>query len=87
MAGWLSRLVEGFWSLVPGTHEAVLEERRAGALLNKELHKPPGQRDEERVHRLRVDYRTRQLQNLQVRPLANPAAAAAAAAAAGMAAS
>ena len=77
MAGWLSRLVAGFMPVVPGTHEAVLEERRAGALLNKELAKPPGERDEERVHRLRVDYRRRQLRNLQVRPLANPPAAAA----------
>ena len=66
MAGWLSRLVEGFWSLVPGTHEAVLEEQRVGAKLGTELAKPPGERDEERVRALRMDYRRRQLQNQQV---------------------
>ena len=38
----------------------------AGALLNKELDKPAGQRDEELVWKLRIDYRTIKLKNTQV---------------------
>lgn len=66
---WLAGLVSSVWSgpPAPGTHEAGLEERRAGALLSKELRKPAGQRDEELVHALRVKYRSIQLRNLQVR--------------------
>ena len=37
-----------------------------GALLDKELDKPAGQRDEELVWKLRIDYRTIQLKNAQV---------------------
>lgn len=68
--GWLSGLVSGlsWWpEAAPGTHQARLEEQRLGALLEKEKRKPPGQRDAELEHALRVDYRRRQLQNLQVR--------------------
>lgn len=68
--GWLYELVSGLFSgpPAPGTHEARLEEQRVGALLAKEQRKPVGQRDEELVRELRMDYRRRQLQNLQVRP-------------------
>jgi hypothetical protein len=57
-----------------------LEERRVGALLDQELRKRPGQRDEELVHTLRVKYCTMQLRNVQVWGCATgrgPAAAAA----------
>ncbi len=66
---WLAGLLSGLWPRLPprpGSHEAYLEEVRAGALLNKELRKPEGQRDEELVHRLRVEYRSLQLKNVQV---------------------
>ena len=80
MAGpspWFQRLVDlvsGLWSgpPAPGSHEAVLEEQRAGAVLEKESAKPPGERDEELLHTLRVSYRRCQLQNLQVRSAAAP---------------
>ncbi|KAL4447526.1 hypothetical protein ABPG75_004745 [Micractinium tetrahymenae] len=67
--GWLGGLVSGLVSSppAPGTHEATLEELRVGALLNKEALKPAEQRDEERVHKLRVEYRQRQLANTQAR--------------------
>lgn len=66
---WLSGLVSGLWSRppAPGSREAFLELQLAGALLSKELLKPPGQRDEEQVHTLLVDYRRRELEHLQVR--------------------
>ena len=69
---WFSRLagiVAGALSLppAPGSHEALLEENRAGARLDKENRKPAGQRDDELVHNLRVEYRSIQLRNLQVR--------------------
>ena len=74
MAGsttWLKWLAGLFSSLkpapAPGTHESYLEELRVGGLLDKERRKPPGQRDEELVHALRVDYHRRQLKNRQVR--------------------
>ena len=76
-----SGLLSGLWPRLPpapGTHEAHLEQTRLGALLDQELRKPAGQRDEELVHKLRVDYRTLQLQNAQV---GGPPAASAAAAA------
>lgn len=65
---WLSGVARssGWWGPVPGTHQSRLEAMRLGALLAKEQNKPPGQRDEERVHRLRVQYRERQLWNAQV---------------------
>ena len=76
---WLS----GLWARLrppppPGSHEAFLQELRLSALLDKELHKPAGQRDEELVHKLRVERYTLGLENSQV-----GAAAAAAAPAAG----
>jgi hypothetical protein len=49
-----------------GSHEACLEEERLGALLSKELRKPPAQQDAELMHTLRVKYRKKQLANLQV---------------------
>ncbi|PSC73258.1 f-box and wd40 domain [Micractinium conductrix] len=74
MAGsttWLKWLAGLFSSLkpapAPGTHESYLEELRVGGLLDKERRKPPGQRDEELVHALRVDYRRRQLKNRQAK--------------------
>ena len=57
-AEWLSGLVSGLWPRLapsPGTHEAQVEELRVSALLDKELRKPVGQRDEELVHKLRVE--------------------------------
>ena len=66
---WLSGLLSGLWPRLPpepGSHEAFLEETRAGARLNKELCKPAGQRDEELVHKLRVEFRTLALANAQV---------------------
>ena len=64
----LARLLSGIQAFtpVPGTHDAILEEYRVGALLNKELTKPDEHRDEELVHTLRVEYRRRQLENAQV---------------------
>ena len=66
---WLSGLLSGLWPRVPprpGSHEARLEEMRASALLNKELRKPAGQRDEELVHKLRVERNKLGLENAQV---------------------
>ena len=62
--GWLAKVL-GIWdgSPFPGTHASVLEELRLGALFEKERRKPPGQRDEELVHALTVQYRKRQLLN------------------------
>ena len=70
-SAWLEWLVglfnpSGWWGPAPGTHESHLEEQRLGALLVKEQVKPPGQQDEELVHRLQVQYRQRQLWNSQV---------------------
>lgn len=70
--GWLSGLLSGIlanemFAPAPGTHEALLEETRLSALLNKELRKPPGQGDAELVHTLRVAYRKCQLKNLQAK--------------------
>ncbi|PSC69258.1 expressed protein isoform A [Micractinium conductrix] len=69
-SAWLEWLVglfnpSGWWGPAPGTHESHLEEQRLGALLVKEQVKPPGQQDEELVHRLQVQYRQRQLWNSQ----------------------
>ncbi len=77
---WLYGLVSGLWSPlpVPGSHEAGLEEHRVGARLDRERRKPPGQRDEELIHTLRLDYRRRQLANLEVRSGGGRAAVAAA---------
>ena len=66
---WLNGLVTAVLGPAvpaPGTHEARLEEMRVGALLTNEACKPAGQRDEELVHRLKVDYRQRQLANARV---------------------
>lgn len=76
---WLPGVVSGLiWGpeAAPGTHQAGLEQKRVGALLEKEKRKPPGQGDEELIHALRVDYRRRQLLNLQVRRRCRRAAAA-----------
>ena len=66
---WLSGLLSGLWPrlpLPPGSHEACLEEMRVSALLDKERRKPAGQRDEELVHKLRVERYTLGLANAQV---------------------
>ena len=55
---WLSGLLSSLRPRLPpapGSHEARLEELRLSALLDKELRKPAGQRDEELVRRLRMD--------------------------------
>lgn len=67
-SGWLAGLVSGLWAPTPGTHESFLEEWRLGALLEKEFMKPPGQRDEELIHRLRVHHARTQLGNAKVGP-------------------
>ena len=64
---WLA----GLWNNMrgppnPGTPEARLEELRVGALLNKEAAKPPGERDEERIHQLELEYTTLMLENVEV---------------------
>jgi hypothetical protein len=67
-AEWLSGLVSGLWPrlpLEPGSREAILEQKRLGALLDKELRKPVGQRDEELVHELRLETRKLALKNAQ----------------------
>ncbi|KAI7837610.1 hypothetical protein COHA_008536 [Chlorella ohadii] len=76
---WLSGLVSGLWSPapVPGSHEAGLEEHRVGARLDRERRKPPGQRDEELIHALRLDYRRRQLANLEAKVAGHARSAAA----------
>lgn len=65
---WLVGLASGRfpWETLPGTHAARLEEKKLGALLTKELRKPPGQRDEELAHKLRLDYNCKQLENAAV---------------------
>ena len=66
---WLSGLLSGLWPRLPpqpGSHEAFLEEMRVSALLDKEKRKPAGQRDEELVHKLRVERYTLGLANAQV---------------------
>ena len=66
---WLSGLLSRLWPRLPprpGSHEARLEELRVHALLNKELRKPAGQRDEELVHKLRVETLKRGLENAKV---------------------
>jgi hypothetical protein len=65
-SGWLSGLLSGLQAMFPpevGSHEAILDEDRVGALLSKELRKPAAQQDAEL---LRVKYRRKQLANLQV---------------------
>jgi hypothetical protein len=67
-AEWLSGLVSGLWPRLPpepGSREALLEQTRLGALLDKELRKPVGQRDEELVHELRLETRKLALKNAQ----------------------
>lgn len=67
---WLSRLFSGLSAPrppEPGSHEADLEEIRLSALLEQERRKPEGERDEELVHRLTVDWRRTQLENARVR--------------------
>lgn len=64
---WLT----GLWNSLrgppdPGTHEAWLEELRVGALLNKEAAKPPGERNEERIHQLELRHTTLKLENVEV---------------------
>ena len=64
---WLA----GLWNSLrgppdPGTPEARLEELRVGALLAKEEAKPPGERDEERIHQLELEHTKLMLENVQV---------------------
>ncbi len=66
-ASWLAGLWKSLWAPAPGTPEARLEEKRVGALLDKELAQPPGQRDEERVRQLRMEHTKLLLGNYQVR--------------------
>ena len=66
---WLSGLLSSLWPRLPpppGSHEARLEEMRVSALFDKEMRKPAGQRDEELVHKLRVERYTLGLANAQV---------------------
>ena len=58
----------GLWSRPPdpGTPEAWLEELRLGALLDKEAAKPPGGRDEERIHQLELLHIALKLENVKV---------------------
>ncbi|KAI7835350.1 hypothetical protein COHA_010749 [Chlorella ohadii] len=65
-ASWLAGLWKSLWAPAPGTPEARLEEKRVGALLDKELAQPPGQRDEERVRQLRMEHTKLLLGNYQV---------------------
>lgn len=69
MATWLAWLSEKFTfppnPPEPGTRNALLEQKRVGGQLNPEACKPPGERDEELVHKLRVEYRTWGLANAQ----------------------
>ncbi|KAI7845262.1 hypothetical protein COHA_001304 [Chlorella ohadii] len=58
--------VEELRAPAPGTPEAYLEAKRVGALLDKELAQPPGQRDEERVRQLRMEHTKLLLGNYQV---------------------
>lgn len=71
MAAWFEWLAGLLTSPpVPGTHEATLEEMRLGALYTK-AHKggpPRDEREEARVHKLRLDYLNRKLANTEVRP-------------------
>ena len=67
--GWLDGLVTAVFvpaAPAPGSHEARLELLRVGALLDKEACKPAGQRDDELLYRLKVEYRKRQLATSQV---------------------
>ena len=54
-----SEWLAGLWNTLvppdPGSKAAKLEEKRLDGLLAREKAKPPGQRDEERIHRLRVE--------------------------------
>ena len=66
---WLSGLLSSLWPRLPprpGSHEARLEQMRLTALLDKELRKPAGQRDEELAHKLRVETRKLGLENAKV---------------------
>jgi len=65
--GWFEWLVE-LLDLqpprpTPGTDAARLEEMRVGALLDKEVAKPAGQRDEELEWSLRLDVHKMRLAN------------------------
>lgn len=64
---WLAGLWKSLRAPAPGTPEAYLEAKRVGALLDKELAQPPGQRDEERVRQLRMEHTKLLLGNYQVR--------------------
>ena len=66
---WLSGLFPSLQEAppTPGTHKAILEDLRVGGMLTRAVGKPPGQRDEELVHTLSLEYRKRQLENLTVR--------------------
>ena len=77
---WLSGLWSGLWARPPpppGSHKAFVEELRLSALVDKELRKPVGQRDEELVRKLRVERFTLGVENAQVGTAAATAAAAA----------
>ncbi len=64
---WLAGLWKSLRAPAPGTPEAYLEAKRVGAMLDKEVAKPPGQRDEERVRQLRMEHTKLLLGNYQVR--------------------
>lgn len=62
LAGWISDL----WAPAPGTDAAELQLKLLGAQLTKENNKPPGERDEELVHRLTVQHYKGLLASAQV---------------------
>ena len=64
---WLAGLWNTLFPPDPGSKAARLEEKRLDGLLAREKAKPPGQRDEERIHRLRVELLRLRLWNMQVR--------------------
>lgn len=67
-SGWLGGLWNSLWGPpAAGSPAARLEERRVGALLDKESAKPEGQRDEERIRQLDVEHTKLMLANIQVR--------------------
>ena len=65
---WVVGLLSGRlpWEPEPGTHDARLRATTLGAQLKKESTKPPGQRDDELVHKLLLEYRYVQLENEEV---------------------
>jgi len=66
-SGWLAGLWSSLWGApAAGSPEAELEEKRVGALLEKESAKPEGQQDGERIRQLDVQYTKLMLANLQV---------------------